>query len=366
MLNFLATEIPGDGIFGWIARSYNDRYSILRFVVFVIFVKTKFGFKEIQIFNYIMQIPRFSDIKISTETVIAVSNLQFNIGLFFKYIPITNYTVIKRKRGRKRRVESVDPNLHIPPGSIISVQNKQSIRGVSIKRPKASTKENNHFLNSVTIVVVLDEGKQVNVKLCNNGKFQITGCKDESHYIKCTEYIYRAVQESERVTGETICWFKNQSDTTPRIVFDSVMKNKDYKVGFSVNREKLNTFISEYTEFIPYYEGSITTGVNIKIKSRCPYDSMLKCIDLYSDNTVQSIVPRTEYTRLLDKTESRKKDGKTDKYHTFLVFYSGSVIQSGRGPEMESIYNDFMTIMTRHRHEFEEKLNTTEITTLNY
>ena len=195
----------------------------------------------------------------------------------------------------------------------------------------------------------------VNVKISKNGKFQITGCKENLHFLKCVEYIYKHIKESEEQIGEIICKKKNPSDTHPRIIFNVVMKNIDFKIGFSIQRDKLDTFINMNTDFTSHYEGSITTGVNIKIKSSNPYDSMLNCLEIFEDNTKTSLVEYKEYLTFLDDRE-KKKELKKEKYHTFLVFCSGSIIQSGSGPDMENVYKEFMNILLKNREHFEEKI----------
>ena len=108
-------------------------------------------------------IPNFSNIKISTETIIAVSNLTFDLNLLYNYLPITEYTVIKRKRGRKKKIEISDPNKDLPIGSIVTVQNKNNIRGAIIKKKKEDSKT--YFLNSITIIILLEGGKMINCKI---------------------------------------------------------------------------------------------------------------------------------------------------------------------------------------------------------
>ena len=296
----------------------------------------------------------FSDIKISTETIIAVSNLTFDLNLLYNYLPVTDYVVVKRKRGRKKKVETVNPNEHIKNGAIISVQNKTNVRGAVLKKKKESK---TYFLNSITVILVIEKGKIINTKISKNGKFQITGCKDTSHFLKAIQYIYKHIKDSERQIGETICSLKPDSQYShPKIIFNIVMKNIDFKVGFSIQRDKLDTFISVNTNFHSHYEGSITTGVNIKIKSKTPYDKQLECLDIVNDNFICSRVDYSEYLSLLEEKE-KLKEIKKEKYHTFLVFCSGSIIQSGSGPEMENVYNDFMKILMTNREHFEEKLD---------
>ena len=132
-------------------------------------------------------IPEFSKIKISTETIIAVSNLVFDLNNLYNYLPIVEYVVVKRKRGRKKKVEIIDPNKDVPVGSIISVQNKTNVRGAVLKKKKESK---TYFLNSITIIVMLEHGKMINTKISKNGKFQITGCKSNDHFINCVRYVY--------------------------------------------------------------------------------------------------------------------------------------------------------------------------------
>jgi hypothetical protein len=297
-------------------------------------------------------IPEFSKIKISTETIIAVSTLVFDLNNLYTYLPVVEYVVVKRKRGRKKKVEVIDPNVDIPLGSIISVQNKTNVRGAVLKKKKESK---TYFLNSITVIVTLEDGKMINVKISKNGKWQITGCKCNSHFINCIRYIYGNIKLAEGYTGEKICTLKNL-ETKPRMIFNIVMKNIDFKVGFSIQRDALDTFMSVNTEFTSHYEGSITTGVNIKIRSEHPYEENLIQLVIDDDGTPNiTSVPYEEYLKFLDEKEL-KKEAKKVKFHTFLVFCSGSIIQSGSGPDMEKVYKQFMRILLKNRSKFEEKL----------
>jgi len=297
-------------------------------------------------------IPEFSDIKISTQTIIAVSNLVFDLNLLYNYLPVTEYTVVKRKRGRKKKVEIVDPNKNIPVGSIISVQNKTNVRGAVLKKKKESK---TYFLNSVTVIVTLEDDKMINVKVSKYGKFQITGCKKKEHFINCIRYIFANVKKAESYIGEKIYTMKN-NEAEPRMVFNIVMKNIDFKVGFSIQRDKLDTFMSMNTDFTSHYEGSITTGVNIKLQSEHPYEPNLNQLIIKTDSEYEIVsVPYSEYLSFLDEKEL-KKEMKKVKFHTFLVFCSGSIIQSGSGPDMEKVYKKFMKTLLGNRKQFEEKL----------
>ena len=305
-------------------------------------------------FNY----TKFENVPISTQTIISVSNLKFNLNLLYQYLPITEYIIIKKKRGRKKKVEVVNPNLNIAPGSIISIQNKTNIRGSILKESKKENKT--YFLNSITIVMVLENGKLINSKISQNGKLQITGCKNMEHCVEMIHYLFKHIKEIEVQIGQSMFSLKYGSksiNSNPTFIFNVVMKNIDFKVNFNINREKLNIFINDNTNFCSLFESSVNTGVNIKIKSNVSYENNLDSIEIMPDLTVKkNIVPFSSYISYLDEKE-KKKENKKEKYHTFLVFHSGSIIQSGSGPEMNSVYTNFVTILNKYRKYFEEILN---------
>jgi TATA-box binding protein (TBP) (component of TFIID and TFIIIB) len=304
--------------------------------------------------NYI----KFKDVPISTQTIITVSNLKFNLNLMYQYLPITEYIIIKKKRGRKKKVEISDPNKNIQPGSIISIQNKTNIRGSILKESKKENKT--YFLNSITIVMVLENGKLINSKISQNGKFQITGCKNMDQCVEMIRFLFKHIKEIEVQIGQSMFSLKYGSKSTnrnPTFIFNVVMKNIDFKVNFNINREKLNQYMNEYTEFCSLFESSVNTGVNIKIKSNCSYEPELDSIEILPDLTVKkSVVPYNSYVYYLDEKE-QKKEQKKEKYHTFLVFHSGSIIQSGSGPEMNSVYEKFISTLLTKKEYFEEILN---------
>ena len=55
----------------------------------------------------------FDDIKVSTKTFIVNTNISLNIDNLFKFLPITDYTLVPKRRGRKKKIEPYDPNKHL-------------------------------------------------------------------------------------------------------------------------------------------------------------------------------------------------------------------------------------------------------------
>jgi hypothetical protein len=298
-------------------------------------------------------IKSFSQIGISTKTVIAITNIKIDLDKLFNLVPITDYEPIKKRRGRRKRMTIEAAPQVLPYGSIVLVQRRRDSRGVSVKNK--TKRSNTFFLHSVTVVLALNNNKFINAKISQNGKFQITGCKSDAHYIETLQILIKTFNDIKKWTGETV--YTVESDTI-EVIFNTVMQNMDFNIGFPISRDKLDRFINAKTDFTGVYEGSISTGVNIKIPSLYQNDiQLLKLRIQANDHTKmeQQIVPYTSYYSLLEDKE-KKKEKKKEKYHTFLVFASGSIIMSSRGPDMERVFYELIQILLQNRSEFEETL----------
>ena len=297
-------------------------------------------------------IKKFEDIAISTKTVICISNLKIDLEKFFNYMPITDFTPQEKKRGRKKRIQIVLNHNNLPYGSIISVQKKREIRGACLKsKSKRSTEtpssNKDYFLHSVSLVIVLENNKQINLKVSGNGKLQITGCKNDQHFINSVTCLYDTMNIVEKWTNEKL-YTLTYGDKLD-VLFNTVMQNMDFNVGFKINRQKLDKFVEKHTCHTSIYEGSLATGVNIKVKSNTAIDPVITKI-LYDGNDLQTTYSSyEEYNIMLNK----KKETKKDKRHTFLVFSSGSVIMSSTGAGMKEIYEDIVNIFIKNRNHFE-------------
>lgn len=363
----------------------------------------------------------YSAIGISTETIIGVSNIQFDILSLFKYLPVTEYQIDDKRRGRKSSVQidetdyqtesgEIDMNLirderfpkgkttaDLEAGDIIMIKYKRNVRGCDIKKTKK------FFLNSVTIILRLKE-KFVNIKVTNNGKFQITGIKEYQNIVDTMKHLFRHIHEAIKYTNEEFYSLRD-GYAVPKIIFNVVMKNKDFKLGFPISRYNLDKFIKTNTDYISFFESSINTGVNIKIKEkynsenlelsslliRIPLDgysmndlihvakelsvnikddngilkrrcdlveSIKSAFDVRSNEMVYGISHLDYLSLLVDKDrEKEMKKNNGHKIHTFLIFQSGSVIFSSSGKNMGSIFDKFVTTLLENRKIFEERLN---------
>jgi len=158
---------------------------------------------------------QFKDIKVSTKTILALVNAELDLYQIYSSLPITEYIIIKKKRGRKKGEPCVDPNKDLKPSSIISIKYKKRLRGINLKHKKGQTYcycgrectcnfkngSNQYFLNSVSIVILL-ESKLLNIKLFKNGKFQITGCKYEQHAVEGVTYLWEHIQRIQRMSWQ--------------------------------------------------------------------------------------------------------------------------------------------------------------------
>ena len=144
-----------------------------------------------------LKFPEFDDIKVSTKTIIAKTNMTIDLRKLFDYLPITNYIVFPKKRGRKKKIEKVEEKIIIESGSIITLKYENDVRGVEIKKKKIDKKKKSKwFRNSFTVVMVIDN-KPINFKICQNGMMQITGCKFDSQAEDCVKFIWYYIKEQK-------------------------------------------------------------------------------------------------------------------------------------------------------------------------
>lgn len=296
--------------------------------------------------------PKFEDIPVSTKTFIVVSNISINIQKLFEFLPVTDYILIPKRRGRKKKSAVLDPNKNIPNGSIITLDMANNVRGVSLKKKKKRDgKTTDYFRNSVTVVMVM-EGKKINFKISRNGKFQMTGCKFDRHSEECIKYIWSYIKDNQDVysipTGEHF-----------RALFIPAMRNIDFSLGFTLDRERLDEYFNTNTEYYSLLETSIGyTGVNIKIPVKKSIEDMkikeLVCEEKGWKDPVT--VPYSVYLNTLKPKERQKKIEK-ERYNTFLVFHSGKTIQSSLCEEFaRDVYYEFLDIIKDNYREFQEQL----------
>lgn len=299
---------------------------------------------------------KFEDIPVSTKTFIIATNISVDIEKLFNFLPITNYIVIPKKRGRKKKMVITDPNKNIKSGSIITLELKNKIRGISLKKKKKGSSGVDYFRNSVTIVMINND-KKINFKISKNGKFQMTGCKHDKQAEDCVKIIWNLIK------GEPDLYVKKSTEPF-QALFIPAMRNIDFNLGFVVDREKLDEYFNGQTKYNSLFETSIGyTGVNIKIPVIKEMSSLLlkKLIfeeskELgFSDWKQTEYVPYNDYLSTLEIKEQKKKQAK-ERNTTFLVFQSGKTICSAMCEEFaKEAYQMFMQIIQQNMDSFVEK-----------
>lgn len=317
--------------------------------------------------------PNFDDIKVSTKTFIVVTNITLNIDKLFKFLPITEYILVPKRRGRKKKNEPADPNKDLASGSIITLEYQNNIRGVDMKKKKKkdNKKRGNYFRNSVTIVMIVDN-KKINYKISRNGKFQMTGCKYDKHAESCVKWFWHYIKDTDDIyqftgaEGKVIDEDDEDEDYDPndrpalKAILVPAMRNIDFSLNFLVDREKLDAYFNTCTEYHSLLETSFGyTGVNIKIPIVKPIQDLdLKQLECDNGEWIDPVyVSYQTYLDMLPPKDVAKKLKKA-RYNTFLVFHSGKVIMSGmEATFMRNVYYEFLEIVRECYDEIEERLD---------
>lgn len=320
--------------------------------------------------------PDFDDIAVSTRTFTAQTNMDLNIPRIAYALPITEYIVVPKRRGRKKAGPAIDPNAHIPYGSIITVDYMGDIRGVNLKckcaprpereddestdedslcshcRKQREKKSRKGFRNSFTVVIILD--KPVNFKVYLNGTFQMTGCKTHTHAEMCVKYIWNAIKLDPKM-------FTLRYGEYLDALFVPAMRNIDFSLGFRVDRERLHRYITTQTNWYSLLETSIGyTGVNIQIPLETSISNMqiinVVMTNLEDEWAEGKTVGYDTYLSRIDPKDRRAKLNK-ERDNTFLVFQSGCLIMSGCCADfMRPVYYEFLDVIRACYDDIEERL----------
>jgi hypothetical protein len=294
----------------------------------------------------------FDQIGISTETIIGKTNWKININELFLNLPVTDYAVIPKKRGRRPKYEKKIEPQKLNDGEIITLKLGDKVRGVDLKVKKSKNSNKNYFRNSITIVMYCDS-KLINFKISKNGKFQFTGCKNDVNAHKCLNFIRHYIGNDKKILS-------TPANISPEVIYITVMANINFSLGFCVNKENLDQYVNKNTQYYSLLETSFGyTGVNIKIPlpkiDNIPITKMV--YDAKENVWNSQKLSYHDYVLLLDDKEKVKEKNKV-RYNTFLVFQSGNVILSSPHKEcMRDTYHEFLSIINTCRPEIEEKIN---------
>ena len=298
--------------------------------------------------------PEFEDIRVSTKTFIAMTNLIIDLKKLFDFLPITEYIVVPKKRGRKKKTEQAEPIRNILHGSIVTLKYENKIRGVDLKQKKNQNKKKKSkwFRNSFTVVIILND-KPVNFKVCQNGMVQLTGIKEDTQAEECIKFVWKYIKDEENNI------YKFSRGSILETMFIPAMRNIDFSLGFNVDREKLSKYMSTQTEFHSLLETSFGyTGVNIKIPINIDITKMeIKKLIYKNNEWIEEMTIYNEYMQYLSEKDQSKKINK-DRYNTFLIFHSGrAILSSINAKYSRDSYYYFLKIIRTCYKDIQEQLD---------
>ncbi len=353
--------------------------------------------------------PNFRDLKTSTRTIMVYTNIIFNHQSSFENIAITKIDVplTKKKKNVDKKL------LRAEYGSVISIQLGNKLRGINLRKRHSwwccicqpmkethdrvgvqSKKKINtvveklffeddtdiqtfkyycesckkyynrkeldgiipHFLNQMTVVISIGD-IILNVMLFKNS-FKIAGCKKNDDAIEATMILW---EDNIRPLND----FVVPKGEEPKFLFNLVMRNVDFRLGFAIDRQKLNSLMnsSRYSDIISMSQCETTshTNVNIKMFTKKPEGFDYDCLVIPIDTKKKA------YFIKMKKNTYKSKKKKKKKYITFIVFSSSEVILSGRYEKnMEEMYKFFVAEVFKNKSAIEEKIEVPSVDLLTY
>src|SRR3989338_8013869 len=309
----------------------------------------------------------FEDLRVSVLTYMIYfdEGTNFDPQVIYKYVPVRKSDMIKVVR---KNIETV-----LEPGSILNVKYKTFSRGVL---PSSSS----YFTNQVTLAMSIEE-KNVNIFVFKNC-IKITGSKIPAHMISAVRLFVFHLKVMKR---KGIPCF----DKDPVIIdINPVMTNVDFHLGFKVDRQKLDNILNQ-RGYLSIFENRLSNGVTLKIphdysslSSSFSNSSISNSVSTTFGNTISfssdhnlpilsniNLCNQTStknrlihfgnhYESIIPNLKSEKISPKSkEKYHTFIIFQSGKVLQSGNNSEdMKLVYNHFRSLIDNIHPFIEQKL----------
>lgn len=347
--------------------------------------------------------PPFDDLKTSTRTLMVYTNVEFDHRKVFDGIEVTPIEVPLTKK--KKNVDK--KRLKAPYGAIISKRYGDELGGINLSKGKnrrcgvcqpmndgtrnrkpctvterlipsetnpevkffryfcgnckklyKGTELDNpltYFLNQVTIVLATED-LILNIMLFKNS-FKIAGCKKNDDAVEATRILW---EEYIRPIKGGYTWTTGEH---PKFLFHLVMRNVDFRLGFPINRQKLNQLMNRpgYKDKIEMSQCETTshTNVNIKMHSEKPDDHLDYCLVIPPD--------KEPYWKTMVSNPYRTKKPPKKQYITFIVFSSAEVILSGRYEKnMKEMYDFFVKETYANKNYIEERIETPKMDLMTY
>jgi TATA-box binding protein (TBP) (component of TFIID and TFIIIB) len=295
---------------------------------------------------------KFEDVLISTKTIVIDISIDVDIKNVFKIFPVLEFPdapPISSKKKLRKYIQ--DRNLS--DGTIIALEYENKSRGLPIK----------HFRNAMTIVMIV-ENKYINFKLPPKGRIQITGCKFDQYAEKCVQFLWGKLQEFSTPELPLFSFHHGKKDFSA--IFHVVMSNRNFDLGFHIDRQKLDQYVNTQEEFPGTSLLELTfgyTGLNIKLP--CQHQNiLLKTLAYIDDEWLHGVIEYNEYLKQLSPKDYAKEIDKSRK-NSFLIFRSGAAIMSGLDTHhMEKDYYKFINMIQKCKPFIEDVVDEDNILTI--
>ena len=271
-------------------------------------------------------IPKCSNIYISTKTKISYLNQSVDLFDLFWKIPVIEYYIPKEGIIKKQikiqtfnndDLESIKTKLtkyyyhksyiiaHIenPEGKIKFKDTRKISIGINKKDIiNTRSKEKSAFYNCFVLVVRVllnDEFKEIHVKIFNTGKLEIPGIKNDDSLFIVLDKMINILNKLENTYD-----FQYNKDLT-----ETVLINSNFNCGYFINREKLYNILRDKYNINSCYDPCSYPG----IQSEFYYNKVDKT---YVQNGVQPSSFKNDYVKI-----------------SFMIFRTGSILMVGKGNE---------------------------------
>ena len=217
------------------------------------------------------------------------------------------------------------------------------VRKNAVRKHTKKAESTKRFDNSVTLLLRISMGNEINVKLFKNGKVQMTGVKTENdghrvlqHVTDLVTRVHNNVCDKEGTNNSMV----KDIDTLRPSDLSIHLINSDFKVNMEIRRDLLYRLLIEDYSVICTYEPCIYPGVKIQYY-----------LNRNSNNT-HSIHKPGQCT-CVDGVCNGKGDGFTTtncKKITISVFQSGCVLITGvtRKEHIDIGYDFIVGVLKRH------------------
>ena len=256
-----------------------------------------------------MKVPNLlEDTVISTRTIIADVNVEFDIENIFKNVPL-------------------QIQLKNYPCSIVAMYNQNCKKGDLTVLQQHGTKS---FRNAVNVIFRISD-QLINIKVSRHGNFQITGAKHRENCYTVVMYFIDLCKEYSPQVMTNLLVPKLQ------VCFTTVMTNVVYNTNYKIDKRKLNDLIQNHPNFYCLYETNFGyTGMNIKLPLKENWENFTIPMFICGDHGWEkSAMSYQNYLHQRGRLKRHKK-----KFNTFLIFHSGKVIMSGM--HEDSMRDDFL------------------------